>query len=72
MGAVTIHLPAELEERARRASAEEGVSFSAWLAGAAKLKLDEQLPPPSLTKLFGSVPDFELPTRKERWSKEEP
>ena len=48
------------------------MSFSAWLAGAAKLKLDERLPPPSLTKLFGSVPDFEMPTRKERWSKNEP
>ena len=72
MGAVTIHLPAELEERARRASEEEGVSLSAWLAGAAKLKLDEQLPPSTLTDLFGSVPDFELPTRKERWSKNEP
>ncbi len=25
-----------------------------------------------LVKLFGTVPDFELPTRKEPWSKDEP
>lgn len=72
MGAVTIHLPAELEERARRASKEEGLSLSAWLAGAAKKKLDERLPPPELTKWFGAFPDLELATRKERWSKDEP
>lgn len=71
MGAVTIHLPAELEVGVRRASAEAGQSVSAWLAEAAKKNLQARLPPPDLVALFGTVPDFELPTRKEPWSKEE-
>lgn len=72
MGALTIHLPAEIEEKVRQASAAEGLSVSAWLAEAAKKQLDERLPPPELTKWFGAFPELELPTRKERWSKDEP
>lgn len=71
MGAVTIHLPADVEASVRRASAELGQPVSAWLAEAAKKKLEDRLPSPELVALFGSVPDFELPTRKERWSKDE-
>ncbi|MCL4715367.1 MAG: ribbon-helix-helix protein, CopG family [Hyphomonadaceae bacterium] len=72
MGAVTIHLPADIEEQVRRASAEAGVSVSAWVAEAARRQLDQRLPPPELTKWFGAFPELELPTRKERWSKDEP
>jgi hypothetical protein len=71
MGAVTIHLPTEIEEKVRKASAAEGVSVSAWVAEAAKKQLDERLPPPEFVALFGTCPDFELPTRSEPWSKHE-
>lgn len=71
MGAVTIHLPSEIEEDVRQASADSGQSVSAWLAEAAKKKLEARLPPAELVAVFGSVPDFELPTRKEGWSKDE-
>jgi hypothetical protein len=71
MGAVTIHLPVDVEEKVRRASEASGVSVSAWMSEAAKKQLEERLPPPEVTRLFGSVPDFELPTRSEPWSKDE-
>lgn len=71
MGAVTIHLPSEVEESVRQASADAGLSVSAWLAEAARKKLEERLPPAELTRWYGAFPDFELPTRKERWSKDE-
>ncbi len=71
MGAITIHLPNETEEKVRQASAAAGVSVSAWVTEAAQKQLSERLPPPEVTRWFGSVPDFELPTRKERWSKDE-
>jgi hypothetical protein len=72
MAAVTIHLPEDVESDVKKASAAAGKSVSAWLTEAARKQLQERLPPPELVKLFGSVPDFELPTRKERWSKDEP
>lgn len=71
MPPVTIHLPDDVEAQVKKASAEAGKSVSAWLADAARAKLEERLPPPELVKLFGSVPDLELPTRKEPWSKNE-
>jgi len=70
--AITIHLPEDVESEVRKASAAAGKSVSAWLTEAARRQLDERLPPPELLKLFGSVPDFELPTRTEPWSKDEP
>ena len=71
MPPVTIHLPEDVEAEVKKASAEAGKSVSAWLADAAREKLEERLPPSDFVKLFGSVPDFELPTRQEPWSKEE-
>lgn len=71
MGAVTIHLPAEVEKQVREASEAAGVSVSAWVAEAARKQLDERLPPPEFVALFGACPDFELPTRSEPWSKNE-
>lgn len=70
MAAVTIHLPKEVEERVRQASASAGVSVSAWLTEAARRVLDERLPPPELTRWFGAFPDLDLPTRRESWSKD--
>jgi hypothetical protein len=71
MGAVTIHLPKELEKQVRRASASAKMSVSAWMSDAARRLLDERLPPPEFVKLLGTVPKFDLPTRREPWSKEE-
>jgi hypothetical protein len=71
MAAVTIHLPSDIEEKVKQASASEGKSVSSWLAEAARKQLEERLPPPELTKYFGAFPDLELPTRKEKWSKDE-
>lgn len=71
MGAITIHLPRDMEEEVRKASAQAGQSVSAWIADATQKHLSERLPPPEMTRWFGSVPDFELPTRKESWSKDE-
>lgn len=70
MGAVTIHLPTDVEEQVREASRAAGVSVSAWLSEAARRQLEERLPPPELTRWFGAFPDFELPTRREPWSRE--
>ena len=71
MSAITIHLPKDVEEQVRRASADAKQSVSAWLADAARQRLSEAPPPPELIAVFGSVPDFELPTRQEPWSKDE-
>lgn len=71
MGAVTIHLPTEVEEKVRQTSAAEGMSMSAWLAEAARKQLDERLPPPEFLALLGACPEFELPTRAEPWSSSE-
>jgi hypothetical protein len=69
--AVTIHLPADIERKVRKASKEAGKSVSAWLAEAAQRQLDERLPPKALMDLEGAFPDLDLPTRRERWSKDE-
>lgn len=72
MGAITIHLPSDLEEKVRGASADAGVSVSAWVAEASAARLAVRLPPPEITRWFGTAPDFELPTPSEQWSKSEP
>src|SRR3972149_11879522 len=55
MAAVTIHLPADVEEKVRRASEENGQSVSAWLTEAARRQRGERLPPKTLLDLFGAV-----------------
>lgn len=71
MAAITIHLPKDIEEKVRAASAGAGKSVSAWLSEAARKQLEERLPPPELVALFGAFPDLVLPTRTEPWSKDE-
>jgi hypothetical protein len=71
LAAITIHLPAEVEASVKRASAEAGVSVSAWLSEAARRRLAELPPPPEVVDLFGAFPDLELPTRNEKWSRDE-
>lgn len=71
MPPVTIHLPEDVEAQVKQASTAAGKSVSAWLTEAARKQLEERLPPPELTKYFGAFPDLELPSRKEKWSKDE-
>jgi hypothetical protein len=68
MSALTIHLPKQIEEAVRRASAQAGQSVSAWIASAARRRLEEAPPPPQLAALFGAFPELTPPSRDEAWS----
>ncbi len=57
MSQMTIYLPDEVEERARKAAKAEGKSVSRWIAAEVILHLNGSLPP-AVLDAAGIAPDF--------------
>ncbi|MES1200746.1 MAG: hypothetical protein ABUS57_04795 [Pseudomonadota bacterium] len=67
---MSVRVTAEIEQRIREVCDKREISLSDWIRELIETELS-QLPPPEVTRWFGCVPDLELPTRGEPWSKEE-
>jgi len=57
MARFTIHLPAALEKKARRAAKADGKSISRWIADRLGETMDDSLPQ-AVLDAAGAIPDF--------------
>jgi hypothetical protein len=57
MAQITIYLPDELEEKARRAAKAAETSVSKWIAGRVQTSLEDSWPQ-AVLDAAGAVPDF--------------
>jgi len=57
MSQITIYLPDEIEDKARKAAKAHGKSVSRWLAEQVALKLEDEWPQ-SVLDAAGAIPDF--------------
>jgi hypothetical protein len=57
MSQITIYLPDEIEEKARKAAKAQGTSVSRWLAEQVAQKLKDTWPQ-SVVDAAGAIPDF--------------
>jgi hypothetical protein len=57
MSQITIYLPDEIEEKARKAAKAQGTSVSRWLAEQVTQKLKDTWPQ-SVLDAAGAIPDF--------------